>query len=241
MADDTTQNNIQIDLSEIDQPFQSFIKKTIRNANKIGVSVLLSSGRYLYYDDDNPNSACNGYFDDEEQEFGVACGQPFKDWIITFIHESCHVDQWVEEDDNFMGGTIGSVIRAYDLLDLWLNHNIELTGKQLDEVIKKTMIVELDCERRAIRKIKKYKLPINTRDYARRANAYVYFYFSMKYSREWYKIDEEPYSFPEILDAMPTSLSGKYDKIPKKHITLILKHLHPKTYKELLQGVNHAK
>ena len=214
-------NKIEIDFSEVEESYSKFIKETIKQANKLGVSVKLLKVRKVQYTDHGVDEVgfSNGYFCDEELELVVAADQPFDKWFRVFIHESSHMDQWHEGDPywdtvDFCGIDSGSI------MELWLNHHVELNREQQQKMIMPSVYVELDCERRALKKILKYKLPLSPTEYAKRANAYVWFYLVMPYTRKWYEIGEEPYNNQVILDYMPGHLNMNYEEVPQEIIDL---------------------
>ena len=218
-------NKIEIKLSKLDKVSRNFIKKTIKQANRLGVRVSLLNERKVRYTEEGEDAGySNGYFCDEDMELAVACKQSFKQWFKVFVHESSHMDQWHEGDPdwdtvNFCGIDSGSI------LDLWLNHHVELDEKQLTKILKPSVYVELDCERRTIKKIIKNKLPLDPAEYAKRANAYVWFYLVMPHTRKWYKIGKEPYNNKRIVKYMPAHLNMNYEEVPYEIVELYRKNI----------------
>lgn len=170
----------------------------------------------------------NGYFDatnNGQPTLAVACGQPQENWLITFLHESCHMDQWIEKTKEWNDCIVADNVESLDLVDLWLDRKIELSPRQLNRYINTSRNIELDCEKRAVNKIKKYKLPVNTEEYIQRANAYIFFYTLIKKTRKWYKIESAPYNNKEVWSQMPDYFISNYNKIPKKEEEILLKIL----------------
>ena len=202
-------------------PIEKIIKRTKRLATKHGVKVVLSGDRYVQ----SGGIKSNGYFDDEELVLAVACGDQMKhQWQATFLHESSHMDQWIEQIPEWQ--TKINDIDATKLLDLWMNGNIELNKKQLNAYVRAARDIELDCERRTVKKIIKNRIRlIDVPTYIQKANAYVYFYNYLKKSRKWYTIGKEPYNIEEIWAKMPINFDNDYEKLPKKFERLFDKHL----------------
>lgn len=218
-------NDIQIDLSNIEQPFKSFIESTIKEANSLGITVLLSSERQIVLDEEE-NTHCNGYFCDDEMLLAAACGQDFDAWFPVFIHESSHMDQWNEDDPTWMASAAELAgVETGLVLDLWLFNHVEATPEQLMKFLAPTREVELDCERRTIQKILDNNLPMDTSAYAQRANAYVWYYNIIGVVRKWYTIGKEPYNIPEIVSRMSTNLDGDYSVTPPEIEELFLQHM----------------
>jgi hypothetical protein len=89
---------------------------------------------------------------------------------------------------------------------MWLQHVVDLNPEQLKNVVDKVLEMELDCEKRSIEKIKKYKLPINVKEYTQKANAYMYFYRALAKTRKWTNKSKSPYSLTNIWKQMPSKL-----------------------------------
>jgi hypothetical protein len=138
---------------------------------------------------------CNGLFD--EKQIMVATKNELSFWLGILVHESCHMDQhlegsklWVELDP-YLGA-----------VDSWINDPAyKIRGKDL--AFSKVVELELDCERRSLRKIKKYGLPIDTGKYIQGANSYLFAYGIAKKRRVWF---QTPYKKPHICDKMPKRL-----------------------------------
>jgi hypothetical protein len=135
---------------------------------------------------------CSGYFD--EKNIVVATGK--KDWLDVLVHESCHLDQHVEKCPSYKKGD-----RALHVIEDWLSGN-EYSQKTLITSFKNNILMELDCERRTAKKIKKYKLKINTAHYIQQANSYLFSYWMTYKNRKWFPF---PYNNQKIWSKMPKS------------------------------------
>jgi len=102
-------------------------------------------------------------------------------------------------------------------MDKWLN------GKEIKFIknkIDKIKYLELDCEKRAVKNIKKYNLPVNIETYIQKANSYILFYNYVKETRQWSKPGNAPYALKnkELWSLCPTKFmpDSYYEKIPRK-------------------------
>lgn len=147
--------------------------------------------------------ACNGYFDASVPEFAVRVTENKSDWFPVLVHESSHLDQFLEGHSYFKTdeGTNASL-----LFDEWLKGTIEFNEDNLGKCLRIIQDVEYDCEKRSIEKIKEHGLDIDLEVYAKKANAYVLFYYWVAHSRKWYELGKEPYTLPQIWDKMPNEL-----------------------------------
>ena len=89
--------------------------------------------------------------------------------------------------------------------------------KNIKQHIDKSRDLELDNEKRSVKLIKQWNLPIDIKDYIKRANAYVQFYNWMYYSRKWSKPGNSPYRNQAIYDAMPDTFRMNYKQMAKKY------------------------
>ena len=132
----------------------------------------------------------SGYFDDTS--LVVAGGK--KDWVDVLAHESCHMDQFLEKDLIYMGSN-----DSLAAIDDWLVgkefSNTTLIRKFID-VIK----MELDCEKRTVKKLKKYKIYSDTTQYIKQVNAYLFGYWATFRDRVWCPF---PYNNKKIVNKMP--------------------------------------
>lgn len=139
------------------------------------------------------------------------------DWLHILVHESCHMDQYLY--DQKIWTNKGD---SYDQVDDWLH------GKKIRNIhthINNIQDLELDCEKRAVMKIKNFDLPIDIEEYTKRANAYVYFFSYLKLSRHWPNSKNSAYVKKEIWQHMPTVWQKSYRKLSKKYLQLFKEHI----------------
>ena len=141
-------------------------------------------------------------------------------FLEVLAHEYCHLTQWVEQckawKDLERTNSLGKVwawIAGEDVRNIGLHLN-------------RAAMVELDNEKRTVKVIKKFNLPVNVDTYIQKSNAYVLFYQHMKYTRKWCGPKNSPYKVPEIFENMSTKFNMKYNGMSKR-----VKAIYDKVYK----------
>jgi hypothetical protein len=84
-----------------------------------------------------------------------------------------------------------------------------LDGKRIQKVdfhLDNCLALELDCEKRAVELMKLWDLGIDIKDYIKRANAYMYFWKYLKYSRKWCN----PYNTPSCNDILVNMMPNRF-------------------------------
>lgn len=209
---------IEISLEKLPPHLKEWVEFEIAECHKHDVDAKLLRKKHVKMDGLN----CSGYFSDHEPELVVACYKPVADWMRILVHETCHRDQWAENSKYWR-----QKVDGYDpliWLQEWLDGDISLRGEKLSKVLTGSALVELDCEIRSVKKIKDYELPFDLCDYRKKANAYVWFYQCMRYTRKWYAKGKAPHAVPAVWQAMPNDFDNDYSKIPKKFKDLMLQH-----------------
>ncbi len=194
---------------------ETFISDECERLNKAGITTTLVKSSMVSYGE----TKCNGYFADIPLPLlSVAIDKKFEDWAPVFIHESCHADQFLVQAPCWKR-KIGTM-EPMAVLDLWLDHHVELNAKQLMNTIQGALQIELDCEKRAVEKYKINKLGIDIEEYIQKANSYVYFYNMIAENRTWYSAGKAPYSIPAIWKEMPIKFMEHYMFVPHQYIEL---------------------
>jgi len=141
-----------------------FLSDLRKQCKQHGIKLILARSKDVWLNDD---MKCIGYFSHEEKELAVA---KYSDQFLgALVHESCHLDQFVEQcevwkKEEKCGTTI---------FDKWhLGKKVASIRKALNN----TIALELDCEKRALKKIAQYDLPINSTSYIQRANSILLYY-----------------------------------------------------------------
>jgi hypothetical protein len=190
---------------------KNLIKDVKHKCKVYGVDLILSSGKSVNITD---TIKVGGYFSDESDGdkpiLACAMGQPnFEKAITLLLHESSHLDQWQEKSDLWMKSS------GISIIDEWLDGK-NVDSKKLELAFKTSIDIELDCEKRTIKKIIKYKIPINVEEYKQRSNAYILFYNYVKKHRKWSIPGNPPYGDKIFPHAPKRWLNNYYDYIPKK-------------------------
>lgn len=191
---------------EIDT-FDSFIKE---QAVSHGITYTLVNNDHVDY----CGIKCNGFFCCQQMSLAVATGKSIAQWLPTLVHEYSHMTQWIDGNIAFKNYYAESP-EPLTQLKAWWDLEITLALNELSRLVSLVQAVELDCEKRAVDLIRSHKLPLNTLDYIKQANAYIYFYKIVEYRRRWYEIGSEPYNVPDIWQAMPTNFDNDYNEPPK--------------------------
>lgn len=185
-----------------------FIQHVKEHCKEVGIKCDIRPVKYLVL---SGNIRCSGYFCEETMKLVVA-GKS-KDWLGILVHEYAHLTQWQDKrTDIWKTGSIGVTH-----LDDWLG------GKKIRSVkkaIEWSRDLELDNEKRSVKLIKKWKLPIDLNDYIKKANAYIQFYNWMRYSKRWSRPGNAPYSNKVIYEAMPPNFRMNYKKMSDKYLKL---------------------
>jgi hypothetical protein len=197
------------------QDFLDFVK---RECKKHGVSVKITKGNYIRTIENGKAFHCSGYFDAESRVLAAASGHAM--FLEVLAHEYCHLTQWVEQckawTDQETEDSMGKVWA-------WIaGKNV----RNVDRHLNRATMLELDNEKRTVKIIKKFKLPIDIDTYVQKSNAYVLYYQHMKYTRKWCNRKNSPYKVPEIFENMSKKFNMKYNGMSKR-----VKIIYDKVYK----------
>lgn len=194
-------------LPPLPKNYLAYINSVRRKAKKYGIEVFFSKEEVVY-DGNDDNIGCGGFFSEELMRLATSTNHPFSHWFPIFIHESCHMEQWIERREWFE-----SKIEVYSRFFEWLNHEKEYTRKQLEESRKVIIEVEQDCEKRVVEKIKQYNFNFSVKQYTQKANCYLYLYSFMLMKRKWYNnVDHRPICW----SLCPAKFPKDYKRIPRK-------------------------
>lgn len=160
---------------------------------------------------------CGGYFCDKAKELAVCIGRSMKSGLEILIHEDCHMDQWLDKKSIWYAENIQSGhLRFFS----WLLEKKEIRNPT--ETAKKVILLEADCEKRSLRKIKKrWSHLISPEEYAKCANAYMFSYLWMARSRKWVG---EYLNRKTFIRHFPDKLKNKYENLPDQFLLLFSKH-----------------
>ncbi len=183
-----------------------FIRDVERRATDAGVKFVINKKQPYVK---SYGMKVNGYFDDDNLILAVGRGnRPYEEWFATFVHESCHMDQWIEGDPVWTASELDkdNEVDSWMILGQWLDGWLELNAKQRNDYTRRQFSIEQNCEQRSVKRIKEWDLPLDVELYAQKSNAYLYFYKMLGLTRKWYTIGKEPYNVPAIVKLMPTEI-----------------------------------
>jgi hypothetical protein len=187
-------------MEETSKQFIEFVKSECK---KYGVVCSLRNTVYVRAGE---KMAASGYFDESVPT--LVCSVKNQNFLPILVHEYCHLTQWVEKIPIWKKSNL-SMIKVQE----WLS------GKEVRNIKNYLSVcrdLELDNEKRSVKIIKKHKLPIDIKDYVKRANAYVQFYNYLAISRKWCSSKNTPYNNKMLIEAMPCRFSMDYTTLPKK-------------------------
>ena len=191
-------------LKSLTPDVRTFIESEEQSCKENNITIHLSDSKSVSISD-GPTQG-NGCFEElaggEGGILSCAVGKPFDEWFPTFVHESCHKDQFIEQVPCWTDCIFGAY-ESMDFIDLWTRNLIELNKQQKNKYFKTSALVELDCEKRAVAKMRQWDMPFDVDEYIQKANAYVLFYQVMRLTRKWYEIGKEPYNIYEVWSEMP--------------------------------------
>ena len=196
--------------TEYDTKYLFFI---FQRAISLGVKVILSPTEKVLYE----NILCSGYFTDKTDPPTLAVATKRPDWILIFLHESQHMEQWSEKLSPKGIELWNRSKIAWDFITEWLD------GKEIDDIsdhIDIAQHLEIDCEKRTVKILNQMKIPILR--YIQNCNSYLLYYPYMKAYRKWYS--KPPYDFKELVDMMPEHFLSlrQYKQLPRYYEKFIL-------------------
>jgi hypothetical protein len=196
-------NNINL-TEEQKSKINKFISDLQEKCSKHDIDSLMPNTpgvEYLY-----GNTLTNGYFDSDNRLLACATGKELNQWLPILIHESSHMDQFLENDPVF-NDSLG-----LDETFKWTEGSEDVDFNKIDREIESGIAVEVDCEKRTVEKIKEYGLEfvVSIDEYIQKSNAYVLFYRWMRKNRSWYKIGFEPYNVKSVYSKMPKTFEIDY-------------------------------
>lgn len=193
--------------------YRQFIVNEINKANEYGISIILENKKVVYLEGDNNGSA--GYFDHISKTLKVSTKRSLDSFIGLFVHESCHMDQFIEDPISWK-----YITDQYQIYYNYIDGEQKYNNDILQEAVVTVLENELDCEKRSIRKIKKYELPIDIKEYKQKANCYIYslyYYFTI---RKWY----DDFQNDDKWKIAPINFRKDYTKIPKNLFKIFHEH-----------------
>jgi hypothetical protein len=182
---------------------EAFIKHVKEECKLYGIKCKLRPVKYVMF---SKTMKCSGWFDSGNLELVVATNRP--DYLSTLVHEYGHLTQWADQCDVWVDAG-----DSMNYVDKWL------TGKRVVGIKKKLDLsrdLELDNEKRSVKIIKKWNLPIDIDLYTKKANSYVYFYNWIYITRRWSNPTNSPYTNKNLIAAMPKTFNVDHTQLPER-------------------------
>ena len=182
-----------------------FVKFVRNHLEQYGGNLVIGKGQNV-----NCNGIlCPGFFEDRQILIKVAGnGEGF---LSTLVHEYCHFLQYINDIKIYKKSDKASAI-----VENWL------LGKDYDtQTLKRAFFLvramERDCEKRAMKLIDEFNLPIDRKFYAKQANCYIYTHFLMEETRKYWMYKKSPYKSRIVMKLMPSTMKVKsHVSIPPK-------------------------
>ena len=203
-----------------DKHIDIFISHIRHECRRYRMRFVLSTDKCLLIDDNE----VGGYFSENPLTIAISTGDlAVADWIGTLVHEFSHFEQWRDHDPSYV--TTYKRTTADKIVELWM-HGKDYDDKTIDDCLNQQKLCELNCERRTVKNLIKFNIPIDIDLYTQNANAYIHYYNYMKLTRRWTTPNKNfPTDIPEILKSMPKHLNMNYKTMTKKMMALYDKHL----------------
>jgi hypothetical protein len=159
----------------------------------------------------NEQIECSGFFN--EKTLAVSTKKKEEEWVPILIHESCHMDQFLDKTSIWVDSS-----DPIENLDKWLSGK-RIGKERLIKSIHCAIILELDCEVRAVDKFVKYNISFDKDIYIQKANAYLLSYWATYRDKKWYPF---PYQNKKIYEKMPKTFLSKNEYLEdyEKYLTL---------------------
>lgn len=181
-----------------------FIAHVKAECKYYGIKLELRKTKYLVLE---KRIKCGGYFDETRKVLVVATKTT--SWFAILVHEFAHLTQWVDNCKPWQ--ELGN---SLEKVSDWLNGK-EVRG--IKTALAKARDLELDNEKRTVKLIRKWNLPIDIKEYTQKANAYVQLYNWMYYTRRWCSVKNSPYRNSAIYKEMPSTFRMNYKIMPEKY------------------------
>ncbi len=200
-----------------------YINELVRRTDELGVKLHMVKANHVVCE----GTKCSGFFSYIPEPL-LAFPLKGSESENTMLHESQHMEQWHENCKAWRDHMVTSIIGTEDLLFLWIDGEVDLTNKQAREYAQLSCNMELDCDKRTVRLIRRLKkegkTTIDVKVYTQKANSYAMFWKMVGRSRQWYEIGRQPYALPEVYSEFPNTFNLDYTKLPKKYERLFEKH-----------------
>jgi hypothetical protein len=185
-----------------------FLKHVRKTCKKYGITFKIGQGKTIIM---KPFTfKVLGYFDEDNKILACAKGRSEEEFLSILVHEFAHALQWIEKDIRYTDCSHRKYGSVQNAVCLWVQDKLEIRDKELKNYIQKTIACELDAERRSIKIIKTYGLPIDLNRYCSNASATLFSYWVTIKTKQWdVKIG------PKQMKASGSSLRRSFKSLPK--------------------------
>jgi len=122
--------------------YTKFVDDTIKKASDNNINIRVTD-QSLVYSDPSDLIGSVGYFSSDLREMAISVyDKDITKWMGLLIHESCHMDQFLE-DKTFWNRCGHGLNNFFE----WLDHRVELTPGQIKKSRELVVALELDCEK----------------------------------------------------------------------------------------------
>lgn len=189
---------------------RQFVRHVKNHLAEYGMSLVIGRGKLVNVG----GYRCVGYFDEGKRVIKIARNSC--DFMSTLVHEYCHFLQCISKCKIFQKSDAAGII-----VDEWFNGK-DYPEKKLKRAFFLVRAMERDCEKRAVKIIKKFNLEIDSKMYAKKANCYIYSHFLMEKTRKFHSYKKSPYHSPLVLKIMPSSMAVlSHRSIPPKIYSIL--------------------
>jgi hypothetical protein len=185
-----------------------FLKHVRQTCKKHGVSFKIGRGKLIRM---RPYGfMVAGYFDEDEKVLVCSKGTSQESFLSILVHEFAHLLQWIENEKTYcLCGHVkyGNVQNA---ICMWISNELTIKDSLVRSYTKKMIACELNAERRAVKLIKQFNLPINLDEYSSSASAGLFTHLMTAKTKQWdFKIGIKQKM------ASGTSLRRSFKTLPK--------------------------
>lgn len=188
--------------------FNQIVRIVKEECNALGVKFHRGRGQTVQFGEEKLRTS--GYFYDGETEKGssypILAIATNPNSLTILVHEYCHMQQWIDQDP------VWTKISNHGQIWDWVEGMDGFSDDELNQSAEAYYQLELDCEKRAIKKHIQWKTGINLTEYIQKSNAYTMFYFYMREHRVWYSPGKEPYNVKKVWSAMPKTFDFNREK-----------------------------
>lgn len=174
----------------------SIIDFVVKKCNEHKITVTLSPDKKIPYP--GSEEKCLGFFHiDDSDKAMLSCAMGLPLWEEVLLHEFNHGMQWIENCDAWSSAYLTTEekqcfethnwFETLDVIHGWLEHKVELSAEDLGSYIDRSILCELDCEKRTNEMGKLLIDNWDVENYIKRCNAYLRVYKFVQQRRFWPK------------------------------------------------------